>query len=75
MWLALIHARMDTSTYWTSVFEGVAEPGKLSFGLAYAGETEYMRVPDNQDPGFHFVAAPLYLLSKRGKMESEHYQT
>ena len=47
MCLALIHARIHTWAYWTSVFEGVAELGKLSFALAYAGETEYMRVPDN----------------------------
>ena len=48
MCLALIHARIHTSAYWTSVLEGVAELGKLSFALAYAGETEYMRVPDNR---------------------------
>ena len=29
-------------------FEGVAELGKLSFALAYAGDAEYMRVPDNR---------------------------
>ena len=48
MWLALTCARIHTSAYWTSVFEGVAELGKLSFALAYAGDAEYMRVPDNR---------------------------
>ena len=48
-WLALIHARIHTSTYWTSVFEGVVELGKLSFALAYAGDAEYMRLPDNRN--------------------------
>ena len=47
MYVALIHARIHTSAYWTSVFEGVAELGKLSFALAYAGDAEYMRFPDN----------------------------
>ena len=47
-WLALIHARIHTSTYWTSVFEGVVELGKLSFALAYAGDAEFMRVLDNR---------------------------
>ena len=48
MWLALTCARIHTSAYWTSVFEGVAELGKLSFALAYAGDAEYMRLPDNR---------------------------
>ena len=42
-------ARIHTSTYWTSVFEGVAELGKLSFALAYAGDAEYMWLPDNRN--------------------------
>ena len=48
MCLALTCARIHTSAYWTSVFEGVAELGKLSFAFAYAGDAEYMRVPDNR---------------------------
>ena len=48
MCIALTCARMHTSAYWTSVFEGVAELGKLSFALAYAGDAEHMRVPDNR---------------------------
>ena len=48
MCLALTCARMHTSAYWTSVFEGVAELGKLSFALAYVGGAEYMRLPDNR---------------------------
>ena len=56
MWLALTCARIHTSAYWTSApyrstghaLEGVAELGKLSFALAYAGDAEYMRVPDNR---------------------------
>ena len=48
MCLALTCARIHTSAYWTSVFEGVAELGKLSFALAYAGDAEYMRLPDNR---------------------------
>ena len=46
--LALTCARMHTSAYWTSVFEGEGELGKLSFALACAGDAEYMRVPDNR---------------------------
>ena len=48
MCLALTCARIHTSTYWTSVSEGVAELGKLSFALAYAGDAEHMRLPDNR---------------------------
>ena len=48
MCLALTCARIHTSAYWTSVFEGVAELGKLSFALAYAGDAEHMRLPDNR---------------------------
>ena len=48
MCLALTCTKIHTSAYWTSVLEGVAELGKLSFALAYAGDAEYMRVPDNR---------------------------
>ena len=29
-------------------FAGVGELGKLNFALAYAGDAEYMRLPDNR---------------------------
>ena len=40
MCLDLTCARIHTSAYWTSVFEGVGELGKLNFALAYAGDAE-----------------------------------
>ena len=48
MCLALIHAMIHASAHWPSVLEGVVELGRLSFALAYAGDAEYTRVPDNR---------------------------
>ena len=47
MCLALIHARIHASAHWPSVLEGVVELGRLSFALAYAGDAEWQRLPDN----------------------------
>ena len=55
MCIALACAIIHTSTYWTSLFEGVAELGKLNFALAYAGDAEYMRLPDNRKALVHPV--------------------
>ena len=45
---ALARAGMHTSAYWTPAFAGETELDKMSFILAYAGDAEYMRVPDNR---------------------------